>query len=111
MPYLLTIPGNRRRKVADILKNQGIRCTVCPIDGYLIAYDLPQKALETLPLGVEVLSSISEEEIETMSRMSSAPIKRIEIKDMVRVVSGKFSGFHGIVTRVDDKEVGVNDED
>ena len=107
MPYLLTVPGNRRRIIADILKRQGIRYTACPIDGYLIAYDLPQKTLETLPQGVEVLAPISEEEIETMSQMSIAPIKRIEIKDMVRVISGKFSGFHGIVTRVNDKGVSI----
>lgn len=107
MPYLLTVSGNRRRRVADILKKQGIRYTAGPIDGYLIAYDLPQRTLETLPPGVEVLAPISEEEIETMSRMSIAPIKGIEIKDMVRVISGKFSGFHGIVTQVNDKEVSI----
>ncbi len=107
MPYLLTVSGNRKRRVAEILKKYGIRYKTCPIDGYLIVYDLSQKGMETLPPGVEVLSPISEEEIETISRMSSAPIKRIEIKDMVRVISGKFSGFHGIVTRVDDKEVSI----
>ena len=107
MPYLLTVPGNRTRRVEDILKKHGLRYTACPIDGYLIAYDLSQKALETLPPGVEVLARVSEEEIEAMSRMSCAPVRRIKAKDMVRVVSGKFSGFHGIVTRVDDEEVSI----
>jgi transcription antitermination factor NusG len=26
---------------------------------------------------------------------------------MVKIISGKYSGFHGIVTRVDDKEVSI----
>ena len=107
MPYLLTVSGNRRNRVVGILEKNGVRCTACPIDGYLIAYDLPQETLETLPPGVEVLARVSEEEIEAMSRMSSAPVKRIKTRDMVRVVSGKFTGFHGIVTRVDDKEVSI----
>ncbi len=107
MPYLLTVSGNRKKKVGELLKKQGIRFIHYPMDGYLIAYDLPRKTLETLPPGVEVLAPISEEEIKAMLQMSSTPIKRIEIKDMVKIISGKFSGFHGIVTRIDDKDVSV----
>lgn len=110
MPYVLTIPGNRKKKVQDILKKHGIKHTLDPIEGYLIAYDDPQKALENLSPGVEIIAPISEAEIETMSQMASAPIKTIKVKDMVKVISGKYSGFHGIVTRVHDKKVwiGIN---
>ena len=107
MPYMLTIPGNRKKKVRELLQKHGIRHAAAPVEGYLIAYDDPQKVLENLPPGVRIIAPVSEAEIETMSHMANVPIEKIEVKDMVRVISGKYSGFHGIVTRVDDKEVSV----
>ena len=107
MPYVLTIPGNRKKKVRDLLQKYGIKHAPAPVDGYLIAYDDPQRILEYLPPGVKVIAPITEAEIETMSQMANVPIKTIEVKDMVKVISGKYSGFHGIVTRVDDKEVSI----
>ena len=107
MPYMMAVPGNRKKKIQGILKRQRIRHTWGPVDGYLIAYDVPQKLLENLLPGLEVIAPISEAEIETMLQMASAPIKTIGVKDVVKVVSGKYSGFRGIVTRVDDKEVSI----
>jgi transcription antitermination factor NusG len=107
MPYMMTVPGNRKKKIQGILKRQGIRHTWGPVDGYLIAYGVPQKVLENLLPGLEVIAPVSQAEIETMLRMASAPIKTIGVKDMVKVISGKYCGFRGIVTRVDDKEVSI----
>jgi transcription antitermination factor NusG len=42
-----------------------------------------------------------------MSKRANVPIKTTEVKDVVKVINGAYRGFHGIVTRVDDKEVSV----
>ena len=107
MPYMLVVSPNRKKKIQGILKRHGIRHTLGPVEGYLMAYETSQKVLEDLLPGLEMIAPISEEEIEIMSQMANAPIKTIEVKDMVKVISGKFTGFHGIVTRVDEKQVSV----
>ncbi len=104
---MLVVSPNRKKKIQGILKRHGIKHTLGPVDGYLVAYDTSQKILEDLLLGIEMIAPISEEEIEIMSQMANAPTKAIEVKDMVKVISGKYNGFHGIVTRVDEKQVSV----
>ncbi len=107
MPYMLVASQNRKKKIQGILKRHGIKHAPGPVEGYLIAYDTSQKILEDLLPGIEMIAPVSEVEIEIMSQMASTPVKKIEVKDMVKVISGKYNGFHGIVTRVDEKQVSI----
>ena len=107
MPYMLVASANRKKKILGILKRHGIRHTLGPVEGYFIVYDTSQKILEDLLPGLEMIAPVSEAEIEIMSRMAATPVKKIAVKDMVKVIGGKYSGFHGVVTRVDEKQVSI----
>ena len=107
MPFLLSVPFGREKKAVAALAKGGISSKPTTVKGYLVS-DMrpPRPALEKAR--VSEVTEISESAAERL--LSEAPTRQVELNTgaAVRVASGIYQGFSGIVREVSEEFVEVD---
>ncbi len=106
MPYLLNVVKGKEKRVIEVFGLHGVAAKKALIGEYIVTYD-PRcgqlRYLDSISGYIRNISPIEDEEVGRFLGLSatSFPKSGIETGSIVRILSGEYQDFRGIVRRLE----------
>ncbi len=113
MPYLLHVLKGKEKRVMEIFGYHGVAAKKALIGEYLVSYD-PKceelRYLDSISGYIRNISPIEDAEVGRFLGLSDAVYPRVSLEAgaIVRVLSGEYQDFRGVVRKVADGTVEVD---
>ena len=113
MPYLFRVARGKEKRVVEVFAQNGVLAKKALIGEYVVACDPRSENLRHLDSVrgyIRGVSRIEDKDIARLLGMSEAvfPTGGLRAGQIVRVLSGEFEDFHGVVRRIDNGKVAVD---
>ena len=113
MPYLLHVVKGKEKRVVEVFDLHGVAAKKALVGEYVVAYDPKSEELrylDSISCYIRNISTIEDEEVGRFLGLSETvfPRYRMEAGCIVRVLSGEYQDFRGIVRRLADGKVEVD---
>jgi transcription antitermination factor NusG len=113
MPYLLHVVKGKEKRVVEVFGLYGVAAKKALIGEYVVAYDPKSEELrylDSISGYIRNVSPIEDEEVGRFLGLSEAvfPKSGMETGCIVRVLSGEYQDFRGVVRRLADGKVEVD---
>ena len=113
MPYLLHVVKGKEKRVIEVFSLHGAAAKKALIGEYVVTYD-PRcgelRYLDSIAGYIRNISTIEDEEVGRFLGLSAAvfPKSGMETGSIVRILSGEYQDFRGIVRRLANGKVEVD---
>jgi transcription antitermination factor NusG len=113
MPYLLHVVKGKEKRVIEVFVHHGVAAKKALIGEYVVTYD-PKceelRYLDSISGYIRNVSPIEDEEVGRFLGLSETvfPKSSMETGCIVRILSGEYRDFRGIVRRLADGKVEVD---
>jgi transcription antitermination factor NusG len=113
MPYLLHVVKGKEKRVVEVFSHHGVAARKALIGEYVVAYD-PKCAelryLDSLSGYIRNMSPIEDGEVGRFLGLSETvfPKFNMETGAIVRILSGEYQDFRGVVRRLTDGKAEVD---
>ncbi len=113
MPYLLHVVKGKEKRVIEVLGHHGVAAKKALIGEYVVTYDPKSEELRYLDAiagYIRNISPIEDGEVGRFLGLSETvfPKSSIEPGRIVRILSGEYQDFRGVVRRLADVKVEVD---
>lgn len=113
MPYLLHVVRGKEKRVVEVLAHHGVAAKKALIGEYVVTYDPKSEELRYLDSIAGYIRNVSPMENEEVGRFlglsaTVVPKSGIETGCIVRVLSGEYQDFRGVVRRLADGKAEVD---
>jgi transcription antitermination factor NusG len=113
MPYLLHVVKGKEKRVVEVFLQHGVVARRALIGEYVVSYDPKSEELrflDSICRCIRNLSRIEDEEVGRFLGLSEAVFSGGDLAagQVVRVLSGEYEDFRGVVRRVEDGEVALD---
>jgi transcription antitermination factor NusG len=113
MPYLLHVLKGKEKRVIEVLGLHGVAAKKALIGEYVVTYDPKSEELrylDSISGYIRNVSSIEDEEVGRFLGLSETvfPKSSVQSGSIVRILSGEYQDFRGIVRRLADGKVEVD---
>ena len=105
MPYLLHVLKGKEKRVIEVFGRQGVAAKKALIGEYVVTYDAKceeLRYLDSISGYIRNISPIEDEEVGRFLGLSPAvfPKSGMETGSIVRILSGEYQDFRGVVRRL-----------
>ena len=113
MPYLLHVVKGKEKRVIEVFGHHGVAAKKALIGEYVVTYD-PRcgelRYLDSIAGYIRNISTIEDEEVGRFLGLSATilPKSSMESGSVVRILSGEYQDFRGIVRRLENGKVEVD---
>jgi transcription antitermination factor NusG len=113
MPYLLHVVKGKEKRVVEVFGHHGVAARKALIGEYVVAYDPKSEELrylDSISGYIRNMSPIEDREVGRFLGLSEAvfPKFTMETGCIVRILSGEYRDFRGVVRRLADGKVEVD---
>jgi transcription antitermination factor NusG len=113
MPYLLHVVKGKEKRVVEVFGHHGVAARKALIGEYVVAYDPKSEELrylDSISGYIRNMSPIEDREVGRFLGLSEAvfPKFTMETGCIVRILSGEYQDFRGVVRRLADGKVDVD---
>jgi len=113
MPYLLHVVKGKEKRVVEVFGHHGVAAKKALISEYVVTYNPKSEELrylEAVAGYIRNISPIEDSEVGGFLGLSETvfPTSRMKTGCIVRILSGEYEDFRGIVRRLGDGEVEVD---
>lgn len=113
MPYLLHVVKGKEKRVVEVFGHHGVAARKALIGEYVVAYDpksVELRYLDSISGYIRNMSPIEDGEVGRFLGLSEAvfPKFTMETGCIVRILSGEYQDFRGVVRRLADSKVEVD---
>jgi transcription antitermination factor NusG len=113
MPYLLNVVKGKEKRVIEVFDHHGVASKKALIGEYVVAYD-PKceelRYLDSISGYVRNISKIEDGEVGRFLGLSDVVFPKVSLETgaIVRILSGEYQDFRGVVRRLADGKVEVD---
>ncbi len=113
MPYLLHVVKGKEKRVVEVFGLHGVAAKKALISEYVVTYDPKSEELRYLDSVsgyILNVSPIEDEEVGRFLGLSETVFPKSGMKAgcIVRILSGEYQDFHGVVRRLSDGKVEID---
>ena len=113
MAYLLHVVKGKEKKVVEVFGHQGVVARKALIGEYVVCYDPKSEELrflDSIAGYIRAVSRIEDKEVGRFLGLSEAvfPTGGLETGQIVRVLSGEYQDFRGVVRQIVDGKVALD---
>ena len=113
MPYLMQVVKGKEKRVVEVFGQHRVVAIRALIGEYVVCYDPKSEELrflDSIAGYIRDVSRIEDEEVGRFLGMSEAvyPTSDLEKGQIVRVLSGEYEDFRGVVRRAEDGKVALD---
>ena len=113
MPYLLHVVKGKEKRVIEVFGHHGVAAKKALIGEYVVTYDPKSEELrylDSISGYIRNISSIEDSEVGRFLGLSETvfPKSSVETGCIVRILSGEYQDFRGVVRRLADGKVEVD---
>jgi transcription antitermination factor NusG len=113
MPYLMQVVKGKEKRVVEVFGQHRVVAIRALIGEYVVCYDPKSEELrflDSIAGYIRDVSRIEDEEVGRFLGMSEAiyPTSDLETGQIVRVLSGEYEDFRGVVRRAEDGKVALD---
>jgi hypothetical protein len=113
MPYLLNVVKGKEKRVTEVFGHHGVAAKIALIGEYVVTYDpkcVELRYLDSISGYVRNISRLNDEEVGRFLGLSKKGVPKLNMEAgvIVRILSGEYQDFRGVLRRLTDGKAEVD---